>query len=414
MHDIKALFRKKRVTLTKQKNRVKLKKQYESRVKARRTKLEAQGYEGDILNRRLHPYRVKEKAKLIKGIVDGYMPATMKAKRLIFDHMVQDGAIHRFSSGFNRLRVDVPLDLKRSDFVDFAIKRNLFGLFHLLKDKKGKRIFPCELIHGHNAWIDKSDKGVWRYFTQQKNGRTMGLTIFDLLEIVSGDLAAYSKNRFNLHTNPHNRVNDPIFSNAFETLAELVQAPFLITEAEEVRKYENNLRLMQNAGQALREYPALFKLIKSKLDALREIHTWGRHHAIADEWYKDGSVFFVSNRHLARLVLKHYTVVNRAINLFAVLELIHKVPTHMFSPKMTETVARIRGGNKEYKNIGLYSIPAYTSDVLERAEMLATKIKEANVRRLNSHAVSLIFGVEKATEVYAYRQADQWEFEDLG
>jgi hypothetical protein len=358
--------------------------QYLKRVRQKKAELKEQGYSGDKLNRKLNFFREQERQKEQEGVQDGRKKLSLSDKKTIHSYMRKTGLLKAVN--MKNPKVELPENLKPNNFCKYVASNNFFFIFPILENKQENTFFDCILIPGNFAWISKSHSGQWRYYSKIKNGRSVGLNLFDLVQIVTGDLKG---------------TKNSVFFRSYKLVAELLEAPFVKTERKQIQKYEKNIQLLESEVTKMKsEYPTLYKVIKSSLCVLRQINLQGKGHIHDGAFFEGESIFFVSNRYLGELVGKHPSVVNRSINLLCLLGFLKKIRLHQLPQHIANTAKRQKEKNGYASIIGFYTIPLYDIVLLANAEKVAIQLKRYKVKEVSCSIVEQIFGVKVAIEVY--------------
>lgn len=174
-------------------------------------------------------------------------------------------------------------------------------------------------------------------------------------------------------------------------------------QKEKIEIIEDNIDyLFSNKMQY--EYPELYKRIKDKILKLNVLLDVAKRNIYDEDIsYNDNPVFFTSLNNLMSLFnTNNKKSLSKDINLFALLNLIEKLPEEKIPKDMLNKSKHI-SALKGYKKIpNYYIIPSYDVSVLEKSEHEAEILKKNNftMKGLSREWVYRTFGEEKANEIF--------------
>lgn len=163
-------------------------------------------------------------------------------------------------------------------------------------------------------------------------------------------------------------------------------------EMKQYKKYESNLKLLNEDSLIQNKYPMLYDCLNYHGDFLKFMNIYGQEHInYSNINYFGERIFSVSNDFIGEK-----GTVNAKINLFCVLGLLKKIPFD----ELPKAYRHKTIGYKKEKNS--YIIISYTDEVLNEAERRITIIKDAKVKptKINGDTCRAIFGEELYNSVY--------------
>lgn len=192
------------------------------------------------------------------------------------------------------------------------------------------------------------------------------------------------------------------FIKARQELAKLFHIQELHDEwsLQENQKYEYNLDLLQDGIARIKQrQPILYEYIKSFVPLLILLNSWGKDHIYSKFRCNEESVFFVSSTELKNRLgdLYERSTITRAINMFALIGFLTKIPHTELSDELWEIAKGIHGGRKGHKLINFYQIPRYTDNILAEAEQVVTNLLQhgmSNVGKITKEKIETFFGKE--------------------
>lgn len=373
-----------------------LKKRAKKRIGDDKQRLIGFGITGVTFEERMKVNRLIEMRKAGSGFLTGWKKLRKGQKDdmrnyLLFHNRLEEITVQQMS-------YPLPRSVKtHQDFTKHILRKNLFAnIFVDLQKYGGKSSFPCSLFPENWASISKADDGIYRYFTNRPGGISVSLNIFDLVEIICSQ-------------------EGESFTNVRRRLIQILSCSYPENkwEMKQMDKAKININIISNAESSwTNQYPSLFKLTKSYLDILlaMNFHS-GKHINSKQHSYKKKNLFFLSSRFLADILDRDPSNVRRAINLYACLGLIEKVPPNVegFPLEFLQSAIRIRGNNKDYKLVTFFTIPLYTQKLLRSAETKAKKLLEnkiTNITKVNEEQMEKVFGKEFTRTVYYVKEMD--------
>ncbi|HSH52424.1 MAG TPA: hypothetical protein VK982_11940 [Bacteroidales bacterium] len=158
------------------------------------------------------------------------------------------------------------------------------------------------------------------------------------------------------------------------------------------------------SGKMDTEYPELWKYIKPRLSKLICFIDLAIKNCYDKELSNDNKpVFYSSLAHLETVFgTKSRKTVNNTINLFALLDLIKKLPKENIPDNMLKKAKRIAATKGHKKLVNHYQIPSYCTNTLEKSENKAKVLKENNftMKGLSREWVIRTFGQDIANIIY--------------
>lgn len=287
---------------------------------------------------------------------------------------------------YQKLRKNVAYKSVRiNNYEDLFTFLSNVSLFDFVKDAELiDSSFPCVLLNGNQAWISKTERGHFRYFTKSVNHVVIGLDLIDLLEI----------------------YHDCSTSEAIQIAVKDFKIKFMedVWLEKQNSKYISNLTLIHGAEKRIKEdYPSLHHLIKDHFKVLETFNVIANINVKKQEFsFMGHNIFFASNSYVSGF-LGNYTLstTNKVINLFAVLGLIQKIKEETIPPQLLHESITI-ADQRNLGNIISYYIIPNMSDVLEEAERIADilishRVSYATISRAK---VLSVFGETFTNDIY--------------
>ncbi|MFC5732548.1 hypothetical protein [Cytobacillus gottheilii] len=370
-----------------------------------RTELKEQGYSGvEYMNKVFEAKQVLEK-ELANGIIRKYLKLTASNKKIFQTHILGHNLTPLFQTS-DKAHYQLPPSVKTDkQFTDYISKQNLFStVFPSFKRFDEGKWEHCIFSKNHVGWISKDNKGYYRYFSKNvKTAVTIGFSLLDLIEIACSD----------------DNIGKPMgYPTARRRLATILNVNYRDLEyvKYQQKKYQSNQTMIDEASDWDTLYPNLYSITKSQLYILDELHQFAfqniteRRHAI-----KNDTVFFISIRHLAKLVNEKYGVERHpstfcvAISLFAVLGLLHKIPSEILNNKeeLLQIAHSIQGNNNHFHLITFMTIPYYDSELLRKAEKMAKRLrmnKITTAKQITGKNLKIVLGEKKAKSIINVRE----------
>lgn len=396
--DIQSLFSSRSLT-EKQK-----KKYLYTELDKRREKLKEEGCEGVDYKNKVYRTKLHLKREIKNGIIRRYRKPVYYYKSIFHKHILDNNLTHLFKTAQD-INYTPPSSVRtHKEFANHITKQNLISsVFPAFKrfDKGGRQ--ACIFISSNIGWISKDDKGYYRYCSKnEKTGIIFGFSLLDLIEI---SLEHEFTDEKQTYINTRNR------------LATILNCKYSEIEFEEQQKerYLNNLSIIDDIDTLKQGYPNLHSLIKSQVYVLKKLHSFAmaniteKQHAINKQ-----AVFFVSTRTLQKnleendLIIKHPPTLAAAINLFAVLGLLYKIPSEIVKNNefLHRIALKIQGDNKKYYLMNFMTIPHYDEKLFTKAERVAKKLKKNKIttaKDISRSSLIRVFGVKKANQIIQER-----------
>jgi hypothetical protein len=369
-----------------------------SKLEKTMNKFKKEGLSGNKYKNKVYWAKIEIEEGMKSGNVNKYIKPNDSHKLTFRNHIISHNLLSLFKMNENA-HYHLPVKIRtHNNFTNYICKQNLFSLIfpNFKKFDKGGRN-TCIFTSNNIGWISKDYKGYFRYYSKcEKTGITFGFSIFDLIEIVYdecnlGSTTSYQKARRLVATILHIQYNE---------------LEFVMQEED---KYDSNIKVLLDQKLLKEMYPNLFILIKNHLCVLTELHIFAKNHIMKKQYaIKKNSVFFVATRTIENILIqqnikKDHSTISSAINIFATLELLQKVPSKTIkNNQYLYNVALKMRKDKKYKLINCMSIPMYNEKVLKKAEKMAIQLRKnniTNVKRLSKVKLIKIFGEKKANEV---------------
>lgn len=353
------------------------------------------GLVGVAYSREIFKIKLKADRRMQRGKT--YLKPNREMKEAIRLHMHEKQSMNYFEKRKSSNESETIIKSK-SEFDEFALKNNLFeDVFpQLVTNKNENGYFDCNLISNNFAWISKDDKGVYRYYSKRSNGCTIGLNIYDLVEIVLIEIAddvCLSVNKG--------------FHNSRKELARL----FNILLTEEVWKdaqhtvFKQNLELCEgNDAMLYLHFPILMDYLKKYLPLVQFLNQWASDHLDIKFIYNNNPIMYISTTHIEKMMDGKFkqSTISRVINMLALIGFISKVPHDELSQEQVQVAKGIEGGRSR-RWINFYQIPKYDEQVLMNAEhyirsIISSEMKD--IAKITEDRIRKDFGEEHASRVF--------------
>jgi hypothetical protein len=170
--------------------------------------------------------------------------------------------------------------------------------------------------------------------------------------------------------------------------------------------FEKNIQRILHAEDWKEQYPDLFRCIgRIKMDLVSKLE-YARNHVFLQS--SDGTALFIcSLREFERLssglpYMEELGRQNQRVDRYCLLGLMHKVHSDHIPWGLWYGLQEVRGKKRYQYWTQVYSVPEYTEELFQQADLIARKLKESGVRMnaISKDLVLSIFGKEKAIEVY--------------
>jgi hypothetical protein len=376
-----------------------------SELDKRKLEFEKEGLSGIEYKNKVLGAKKELEREINNGIIRKYVKPTTEHKRLFHKHILDQNLLHLFKTSEN-VQHQLPSFIRsHSDFTNYISKQNLFSsVFPKFKryDQGGRQ--PCIFTTENVGWISKDEKGYFRYCSKsEKSGRIFGFSLLDIIEIVFEEPLMGSS---------------LAYQNARRRIAEVLNCKYneLDFQLQQEKKYMNNLSLINDLKAIKQTFPNLHSLIKSQLYVLNKLHTFAmanimeKRHAIRKD-----AVFFISTRQLSKDleekhdIKKHHSTIATAINLFATLQLLHKIPSEKLKRKefLYSIALEIRKNKIEHNLINFMTIPFYDYELFSKAEKIAKRLRKNNIttaKQISMDNLLKVIGEKKAREVINVRE----------
>lgn len=365
-------------------------------IKEEKNRLRDLGIVGKELDKRIKEFHLTEMKKVEAGILTGWRKLRKNQKQDMRQYLRSNKRLETIQ--IEPINYTLPKKVKtHQDFTKYILRQNLFAkIFKDIQKYEGRDSFPCVLFSENWASISKDDKGIYHYFTNRPGGVSVSLNLFDFVEIICAE-------------------KDETFIDIRRRLITLLGCSYSEQkwETKQLNKIRMNKEILNSAIHDWKQrYPSMYKLIRSYLDILLAINSHNEKTVISKKYsHKNEALFFLSSRYLADFLDREPSNVRRAINLFACLGLIEKVPPNIenFPLEFLQSAFKIKGNISDYKLITFFIIPQYTQKLLRNAEAKAKKLLEhniTNINKLNEKNMIVVFGEDEARSVYYANKID--------
>jgi hypothetical protein len=370
----------------------------------RKLEFEKEGLSGIEYKNKVLGAKTKLEGEIKNDIIRMYSKPTTEHKRIFHKHIL-DHNLHNLFTTPENVPHQLPTTIRSHvDFTSYVSKQNLFStIFPTFErfDQGGRQ--ACIFTNDNVGWTTKDDKGYYHYCSKsEKTGRIFGFSLLDIVEIVFEEPLLGSSLAY---INARRRIADVLN-------IQYIELDFQLQQED---KYSNNLSLIKDIDTIKQNLPNLYSLINSQLYVLKKLHTFAmanimeQRHAIKKE-----AVFFVSTRTLMKdfkenyNIEKSHTTIASAINLFATLRLLHKIPSEKLQSKefLYNIALEIRKDNIEYNLINFMTVPFYDFDRLAKAENIAKRLLRNNIKtakQITRVSLLKVFGEKKANEVFGVK-----------
>ncbi|MBD7912948.1 hypothetical protein [Clostridium cibarium] len=273
-----------------------------------------------------------------------------------------------FNDVFKYFRTEI--DLRDFLTINCPINENFSCIFH---DDKHP-----------SAQISKASDGSYRYFCNSSNcnfSNNRGLDIIDIIKLQK-----------NLST-----------SEALHYLCNLYEIKIIDYTwiQKETKKLENNYNLLVNYNEFKSMFPNIHKLLRYGYPVIFQLLFVARNSLQNTFLQSEGSsIFFISNRYLAKEIGKNLTRTNQYLNLLCVLGLINKINDKKIPHDMLHRAKEIAKKNG-HNRISFYTIPDFLL-VLSNAEAIATRLNENrfSINAMSKKYIENILGTDFANKIY--------------
>lgn len=251
----------------------------------------------------------------------------------------------------------------------------------------------CCIFHDDkspSANISITSDGSYKYFCNSPNCthyNPNGLDIIDIVEI-------------------QNKSNT---EQALDYLCNYYNIQVVDTEwiKKETIKYDSNISIFNNIENFKSMFPNINKVLRYGCSVAMELLSIAKnniHNRLLQ--YDGNSVFFTSNRYIAKKLKKNLTRTNQYINLLCVLGLLIKIPDNNVPKGMLKTAKQI-AKKKGYNRISFYAIPNFL-DVLDAAEINAKLMSECrfSINSMSKVYVENLLGTDSASKTYLVPSKD--------
>lgn len=289
------------------------------------------------------------------------------------------------------------LALQYEDLIPFLMQQDLISYLGI--DAKPNVNFKC-IFHNDNnpSAVIRNNGGNYKYFCNSpvcichNNGKGMG--IIDIVKI-----------KENCNT-----------STAIKKLVEYfhIELKDSIWINDQNKRFENNITLLSQLEKKKDEFPYLNRLIKFGYPILIHILEIGKNNISNRFLSVNGeSMFFFSNRYLAKKMKKDTPNINKYINLFCTLGLLHKFPYKDVNQNLRKTALQISKENSQ-NGITFYTVPDY-NEAFKIANKRAKIMLEYRftIKGMSKKYLENCFGEEFANKIYLVNVKDNKRSENI-
>lgn len=265
-----------------------------------------------------------------------------------------------------------------------VLKRlKMIDLTKVFKDSPGlNQSFNCSLLIERNAWISKSDKGDYRYYSKLKES-LFSFDIIDLLTIFRNETLkstlTFIQDKWNLSG---------------------------LTEwyLKQRYKHTTNASTIKSIKKKTNEFPSLNKLLGKNWSILETINDYSLQKITNEELaIGDKAVFFFSGNYIKKEYFpkKSLSTINNLVNLICLLGFIEKIPLNEIPKKMSQRLEIIHRRRKLMNHTSYYSIALFPQ-ILEEAERKASVLLSEGIyyHKLTKRVVIELFGQDVHNQVY--------------
>ncbi|MEC1759874.1 hypothetical protein [Schinkia azotoformans] len=384
----------------------KRKKSYSKKELAKRIrKLEEMGYTGAELGLKVSQAQQVLKQETKNGIFHLYFKPTRRHKQVFQNHILDHNLLPLFETS-DTTTYQLPSSIKTDkQFTDHIVKLNLFSTVFPAFKRFDEAIWqPCIFTKDHVGWITKDKDGYYRYCSRNvKTGVIIGFSLLDLMEIV------FAKDYIG---------TDMGYIISRKKAASVLNVRYrdLDYDKQQQEKYNSNLAVISNLKEWKTNYPNLFSFTKSQLYILEELHQFASQHIMEKRHsINKEAVFFVSIRQMAQLMKDKLKIERNpstyavAINLFATLGILNKVPSETLTHKeeLLKIARNIQRNQIHYHFINIMTIPHYNEELLLKAEKMAKRLKKHKIttaKQITFENLSKVMSEKKAREIINVRE----------
>jgi hypothetical protein len=274
--------------------------------------------------------------------------------------------------------------LQYEDLIPFLKQQDLIS--YLSIDAKPNVNFKC-IFHNDNnpSAVIKDNGGYYKYFCNSSacicHNDGKGMDIIDIVKI-----------KENCDTSTAIRKLIEYFH------IELEDSTWI---SEQNKRFENSIILLSQLDEKKDEFPSLNRIIKFGYPILMHILEIGKNN-ISNRFFSVNreSLFFLSNRYLAKKMKKDAPNINKYINLFCTLGLLHKIPYKDVNQNLRKTALQISKENSQ-NGITFYTVPDYNEAFKianERAKIMLEY--RFTIKGMSKKYLENCFGKEFANKIY--------------
>lgn len=287
--------------------------------------------------------------------------------------------------------------LQYENLIPFLKQQDLISYLGI--DAKSNVNFKC-IFHNDNnpSAVIKNSGGYYKYFCNSPtcicHNDGKGMDIIDIVKIKENcDTSTAIKKLVEYF---HIELEDSTWIN------------------EQSKKFETNMMLLSQLGERKDEFPNLCRIIRFGYPILMHILEIGKDNA-SNRFFsvKGESLFFLSNRYLAKKIKKDAPNINKYINLFCTLGLLHKIPYKDINQNLRKTALQISKENSQ-NGISFYTVPDYNETFKianERAKIMLEY--RFTIKGMSKKYLENCFGEEFANKIYLVNVKDNKRSENI-
>ncbi len=287
--------------------------------------------------------------------------------------------------------------LQYEDMVPFLKQQDLISYLGI--DAKPNVNFKC-IFHNDNnpSAVIKNNSGYYKYFCNSPvcicHNDGKGMDIIDVVKIKENCDTSTAIRKLVEYF--HIELKDSTWIN------------------EQNKRFENNIVLLNNLKERKDEFPYLNRIIRFGYPILMHILEIGKNNISNRYFSVNGeSLFFLSNRYLAKKIKKDTPNINKYINLFCTLGLLHKIPYKHLNQNLRKTALRISKENS-HNCITFYTVPDYI-EAFNIANKRAKIMLEYRftIKSMSKKYLENCFGKEFANKIYLVNVKESKQSENI-
>ena len=294
-------------------------------------------------------------------------------------------------------KVHYPSEIQYENLIPFLKQQDLISYLGI--NTKPNVNFKC-IFHNDNnpSAVIKNNGGYYKYFCNSPtcicHNDGKGMDIIDIVKIKENCDTSTAIRKLVEYF--HIELEDSTWIN------------------EQSKKFETNMMLLSQLGERKDEFPNLCRIIRFGYPILMHILEIGKDNA-SNRFFsvKGESLFFLSNRYLAKKIKKDAPNINKYINLFCTLGLLHKIPYKDINQNLRKTALQISKENSQ-NGISFYTVPDYNEAFKianERAKIMLEY--RFTIKGMSKKYLENCFGEEFANKIYLVNVKDSKRSENI-